>query len=423
MDGNSTQVFISRMRTRFFERSEMFDSSRPWYVDTSDMSFRAGAGRIRLDDDGLFVVDNQGTPRPVLTAISTAATVNSESLGVGDVMIGDNSSGRANVLFDQSAGTLIMRTGTTSVLTLDPTSGLVVSAGSAFATTRAVNFFNGSTRVGELYGYATSSAHSVQIRARSTSSSLTAFAYTMALNTSSTGVSYASLYAARAVDPEADPATFTYPIADIFSTTNANTSTAESSMYATTGASDVAYIRVVSSGTTQTNTYVADNHNFTGTKSGFIIDHPLDPENKWLVHTPVESDALRVVYDGEVTLDQRGESVVTMPEWFAPLTKNVRVVLTCRDQHMPVYIADVRPRRFTIAGGQAGGRVFWMLSAERADPWAAQRPVQIERDKDDSERGTLFAWREYGAPEAKNWRRVTRDETTQPRRPDQTGRD
>lgn len=39
-----------------------------------------------------------------------------------------------------------------------------------------------------------------------------------------------------------------------------------------------------------------------------LIDHPLDPANKYLEHSCVESDDRRNLYDGTVTLDSTGEA-------------------------------------------------------------------------------------------------------------------
>jgi hypothetical protein len=447
--------------------SAIYESDAPLNIARSNYELvltDAGAGRVNANAGGIYGVDSGG--KPTFTLLNSAATVNGESLGAGDTLLGDNSSNKGNVLFDQSAGSLIIRTGTTNVLSFgstgsvdgvlnlgasggiwqgssgsfgSPTTGLKlyrngtdgwieiwksgeiaasvtpdyafsILAGSSFSGSRALNFFDSSSnRVGELIAYTTSSVNYVQTRARSTSSSKTAGNWVMSFNTASTGNSRSSLYSARGVDLDATPPTVTYPLAAVYAESKDSTGDATCAMVSESGASDKAYITVVSNGTTQTNTYVADNHNFTGTKSGFIIDHPLDPENKWLIHSPVESDRLRVVYDGEVTLDGAGAAVVTMPEWFAPLAKNVRVMVTCVDAHMPVYVTDIRARRFTIAGGSEGRRVFWTLSAERADPWAEQRPLAIETDKPDDERGTLFAWREYGASEIKSWRRRTQE--------------
>ena len=62
----------------------------------------------------------------------------------------------------------------------------------------------------------------------------------------------------------------------------------------------------------------------TATTKDFKIDHPLDPAQKFLSHSCVESDDRRTVYDGEVTLDARGEATVTLPNWFGALNGKSR---------------------------------------------------------------------------------------------------
>src|SRR5262249_16375830 len=47
----------------------------------------------------------------------------------------------------------------------------------------------------------------------------------------------------------------------------------------------------------------------------FRIEHPLDPANKYLCHTAVESPDMKNVYDGLVTLDVQGAATVQLPEW------------------------------------------------------------------------------------------------------------
>ena len=51
----------------------------------------------------------------------------------------------------------------------------------------------------------------------------------------------------------------------------------------------------------------------------FQIDHPLDPENRYLLHTCVESSEMKNVYDGVAQLDEDGEAWVELPEWFEAL--------------------------------------------------------------------------------------------------------
>ena len=70
------------------------------------------------------------------------------------------------------------------------------------------------------------------------------------------------------------------------------------------------------------------------------IDHPLDPENKYLNHSFVESPDMKNIYDGVVTLDNNGEAVVTLPDWFDALNKDFRYQLTCIGGFASVYIAE-----------------------------------------------------------------------------------
>jgi hypothetical protein len=43
----------------------------------------------------------------------------------------------------------------------------------------------------------------------------------------------------------------------------------------------------------------------------FKIDHPLDPENKYLYHSFVESPDMKNIYDGVIMVDSKGEAQVT----------------------------------------------------------------------------------------------------------------
>ena len=60
----------------------------------------------------------------------------------------------------------------------------------------------------------------------------------------------------------------------------------------------------------------------------FKIDHPLDPENKYLIHSFVESPDMMNVYNGNVILDENGEATITMEDWFDVLNRDFRYQLT-----------------------------------------------------------------------------------------------
>lgn len=77
--------------------------------------------KIDLQTDGdIFIGENTAAPATTNIAIFTAAqTYNSESIGAGDMLIGDNSTSKANILWDKSAGQLLFRGGTTPTTTID----------------------------------------------------------------------------------------------------------------------------------------------------------------------------------------------------------------------------------------------------------------------------------------------------------------
>lgn len=129
---------------------------------------------------------------------------------------------------------------------------------------------------------------------------------------------------------------------------------------------------------TQYTMKVQGNFEVEGAKN-FRIDHPLDPENKYLLHTSVESPDMKNVYDGVVTLDENGQAWVELPNWFEALNKDFRYQLTCIGGYAPVYIAEkIQDNRFKIAGGKAELEVSWQVTGIRNDAWARanRRPIE-----------------------------------------------
>jgi hypothetical protein len=121
----------------------------------------------------------------------------------------------------------------------------------------------------------------------------------------------------------------------------------------------------------------------------FRIDHPLDPVNKYLIHTVVESPDMKNVYDGLVTLDAQGEATVELPEWFEVLNKDLRYQLTPIGAPEPnLHIAaEVSNNRFKIGGGTTGTKVSWQVTGIRKDHWAEAHRNPVEQDKLPEERG------------------------------------
>lgn len=121
----------------------------------------------------------------------------------------------------------------------------------------------------------------------------------------------------------------------------------------------------------------------------FKIDHPLDPENKYLSHSFVESPDMMNVYNGNVVLDAEGRAVIELPDWFEVLNRDFRYQLTPIGVPGPdLFVASqVSGARFEIAGGVPGMTVSWQVTGIRQDPWAEVNRIQVEEDKPSDERG------------------------------------
>jgi hypothetical protein len=158
--------------------------------------------------------------------------------------------------------------------------------------------------------------------------------------------------------------------------------------------------------------YFAGNVNVTGTLSkgggSFLIDHPLDPENKLLRHNFVESPNNLLIYTGKIGLDANGQAVVHMPDYFAALTREdeAYIHLTPVGRPFPVG-AEWNPgfESFTVYG-QADRNVFWEVLADRDDPVIRQlgRPVVEEKGPDNAlcDKGELLYPTAYGYPESRS---------------------
>jgi len=150
--------------------------------------------------------------------------------------------------------------------------------------------------------------------------------------------------------------------------------------------------------------------NLTKGGGSFKIDHPLDPANKYLCHSFVESPDMKNVYDGVVVLDRKVKAEIDLPDWFGALNKDFRYQLTAIGAPGPnLYIAEEisdtttsnknNSSRFRIAGGTSGMKVSWQVTGIRKDPWANANRIEVEEDKPDKERGYYLHPDLYGQPE------------------------
>jgi hypothetical protein len=136
----------------------------------------------------------------------------------------------------------------------------------------------------------------------------------------------------------------------------------------------------------------------------FKIDHPLDPANKYLYHSFVESPDMMNIYNGIVTLDEHGEATIEMPEWFEALNFDSRYQLTALDTASPdLHIGSrLKERKFKIAGGKSGQEVSWQVTGIRQDEWAKAHRIVVEQDKNEKEKGLYLHPELFGQPKEKS---------------------
>jgi hypothetical protein len=133
-----------------------------------------------------------------------------------------------------------------------------------------------------------------------------------------------------------------------------------------------------------------------------LIDHPLDPENKTLSHSAVESPESICLYRGKVYLDD-AKATVRLPDYFAALTKEdeATVYLTpIGEEPFPTsYIWEEAYTSLTIFGAPSA-EVAYLVLAARDDPaiHLFSRPVEEAKGEGNFERGKLLSPEAFGKP-------------------------
>jgi hypothetical protein len=156
-------------------------------------------------------------------------------------------------------------------------------------------------------------------------------------------------------------------------------------------------------GTTNNAGVFSGNVNVIGTLSksagSFKIDHPLDPANKYLSHSFVESPDMMNIYNGNVVTDERGYATITMPDWFEALNRDFRYQLTVIGDFAQAIIAQkIRDNCFIIRTDKPGIEVSWQVTGVRQDPYANLHRIPVEEGKPERDRGQYLHPDAYGRP-------------------------
>ena len=140
---------------------------------------------------------------------------------------------------------------------------------------------------------------------------------------------------------------------------------------------------------------VLGNANIAGNLSkgggSFKIDHPLDPYNKYLYHSFVESPDMMNIYNGNITTDEHGFATVEMPEYFNALNRDFRYQLTVIGSFAQAIVKEeMSGNQFVIQTNEPNIKVSWLVTGVRQDRYAEHNRIQVEVDKEPEKKGTLL---------------------------------
>ena len=147
----------------------------------------------------------------------------------------------------------------------------------------------------------------------------------------------------------------------------------------------------------------------------FKIDHPLDPENKYVYHSFVESPDMMNVYNGNITTDSRGYATITMPDYFEALNRDFRYQLTFLDNRdtgefaQAQVVGKMSGNELTIRTSLPQIEVSWQVTGIRHDAWANKNRIPNSIDKVGAEKGRYLHPEAFGKSVAQSMLPVPAD--------------
>ena len=138
--------------------------------------------------------------------------------------------------------------------------------------------------------------------------------------------------------------------------------------------------------------YFVGNVHVTGVLSkssgSFKIDHPLDPKNKYLSHSFVESPDMMNIYNGNITTDSQGNAIVEMPSYFEALNIDFRYQLTVIGQFAQAIVSKkIKDNHFEIKTDKPNVEVSWQVTGIRNDAFAKENRIRVEEEKESENMG------------------------------------
>ena len=120
-----------------------------------------------------------------------------------------------------------------------------------------------------------------------------------------------------------------------------------------------------------------------GVKS-FEIDHPLDPDNKFLRHACIESDEIVNIYSGNVQTDKNGFVNVQLPKWMNALNKDFKYQLTVLGKTFAqaiIFEEIDSDGKFKIQTSIPETKVSWQVTGVRHDDFVIKNPLIVVENK------------------------------------------
>ncbi len=138
------------------------------------------------------------------------------------------------------------------------------------------------------------------------------------------------------------------------------------------------------------------------TAGAFKIDHPLDPENKVLWHSFVESPDMMNIYNGNIVTDASGKATVQLPDYFEALNMEFRYQLTVIGAFAQAIInKEVSDNKFEIATNQPNVKVSWQVTGIRHDAYAEKHRIPNVVEKDAKDKGKYLNPEAFNQPNSK----------------------
>ncbi|MBD3287773.1 hypothetical protein GF337_03125 [candidate division KSB1 bacterium] len=118
----------------------------------------------------------------------------------------------------------------------------------------------------------------------------------------------------------------------------------------------------------------------------FLIDHPLDPANKILRHSCIESPEMINIYKGRATLEN-GRIEIQLPDYFDALNhpEGREINLTPINGWSPLFLeGEINNNHFIVKTTKEGNpeqEFSWIIYGVRNDEYARNNPIIVEEEK------------------------------------------